>query len=70
MNTSLATPEEPRDRCAECTAPFQFHIDNPWGVNYIDPSKVKFIFEPDVAEAPWRIDHQIRTCYSYKEGMQ
>ena len=71
MKTDIAIPEEPEDRCKQCGAPFQFHMDNPSGVRYIDPADVQPVvlsFEEE-HEAPWVIEHKVRTCYVYKLGL-
>lgn len=70
MTTDIAIPEEPEDKCRECGATFQFHIENPGGVRYVLPKELTAVWslvepELDITDAMY----DIRTCYVYKLGL-
>lgn len=69
MDTLVATPDYPEDKCMECAATLMFHIDHPHGVHYVrfnDPW-IKPTLDPDGDVL--KLNHIILTCYSFKHSL-
>lgn len=69
MNTDIAIPEEPEDRCHECRTTFQFHLEHPQGVRYVkfqEPMKHWVITDQEPRNYEPVLD--VHVCYVYKIG--
>lgn len=66
MLSTLVASEEPEPRCLRCHATKQFHDDNPWGVRYLVPEDISWVFVENYDDTiPSSTCFKMYVCYNY-----